>query len=100
MLFVLIPIPLELPLGHEWTQMVIRDGRVIGAKLRHTHSGGGILGWTVRSPIDDFGFHSLSRFQSYVPNQSVEPTGGSRFCQADFVGQLRLPPMAHAEFIR
>jgi hypothetical protein len=63
MLFVLIPIPLEVPLGHEWTQVVIRDGRVIGAKLHHTHSGGGVLGWTVRSPIDDFGFHSLSRFQ-------------------------------------
>ena len=30
------------------------------------------------------------------PNQSVEPTGGSRFCQSAFVSQWRLPPVAHA----
>jgi len=64
MLCVLIPIPLEVPVGHEWTQVVIRDGRVIRAKLRYTHSGGGVLGWTVRSPLSDFGFHSLSGFSS------------------------------------
>jgi len=29
-------------------------------------------------------------------NQSVEPTGGSRFCQRVFVSQWRLPPVAHA----
>jgi hypothetical protein len=62
-LFVLIPIPLEAPVGHVSTQVVIRDGRVIRAKLRSTHAGGGVLGWTVRSDFGDFGFHSLSDFQ-------------------------------------
>ena len=28
--------------------------------------------------------------------QSIEPTGGSRFCLSRFVSQWRLPPVAHA----
>jgi hypothetical protein len=31
-----------------------------------------------------------------APNQSVEPTGGSRCAQIAFVSQWRLPPVAHA----
>ena len=31
-----------------------------------------------------------------MPNQSVEPTGGSRFSQPVFVSRRRLPPVAHA----
>jgi hypothetical protein len=31
------------------------------------------------------------------PNQSIEPTGGSRFCQSTFVSPWRLPPVAHAQ---
>ena len=31
-----------------------------------------------------------------LPNQSVEPTGGSRCVQAAFASQWRLPPVAHA----
>ena len=31
-----------------------------------------------------------------TPNQSVEPTGGSRFDHAESVSQGRLPPVAHA----
>jgi hypothetical protein len=30
------------------------------------------------------------------PNQSVEPTGGSRCAQIAFVSPCRLPPVAHA----
>jgi hypothetical protein len=30
------------------------------------------------------------------PNQSVEPTGGSRSSQPECVSQGRLPPVAHA----
>ena len=30
------------------------------------------------------------------PNQSIEPTGGSRFCLSVFVSQRRLPAVAHA----
>jgi len=30
------------------------------------------------------------------PNQSVQPTGGSRFTQSVFVRQRRLPPVADA----
>ena len=30
------------------------------------------------------------------PNQSIEPTGGSRFCRYTFVSRWRLPPVAHA----
>jgi hypothetical protein len=63
MLFALIPIPLEVPVGHEWTEVVIQDGRVTSAKRRSTRAGGGVLGWTVRSDFGDFGFHSLSDFQ-------------------------------------
>ena len=29
-------------------------------------------------------------------NQSMEPTGGSRFCPTAFQAQRRLPPVAHA----
>ncbi len=29
-------------------------------------------------------------------NQSMEPTGGSRFARSAFVSQWRLPPVAHA----
>ena len=29
-------------------------------------------------------------------NQSIEPTGGSRFCLSELVSQWRLPPVAHA----
>ena len=32
-----------------------------------------------------------------APNQSIAPTGGSRFCQPAFVSQWRLPPVAHAQ---
>jgi hypothetical protein len=31
-----------------------------------------------------------------VPNQSVQPTGGSRFAQSAFGRQWRLPPVADA----
>ena len=31
-----------------------------------------------------------------VHNQSIEPTGGSRFCPSAFVRHWRLPPAAHA----
>lgn len=31
-----------------------------------------------------------------MQNQSIEPTGGSRFCLLVFVSQRRLPPVAHA----
>ncbi len=64
MLFALIPIPLEVPVGHEWTEVVIQNGRVISGKHRSTRGGGGVLGWTVRSDFRDFGFHSLSDFQT------------------------------------
>jgi hypothetical protein len=30
------------------------------------------------------------------PNQSVEATGGSRFCPSASLAQRRLPPLAHA----
>ena len=30
------------------------------------------------------------------PNQSIEPTGGSRLCPSAFVSPWRLPPAAHA----
>ena len=33
-------------------------------------------------------------------NQSIEPTGGSRFCPSAFVSQRRLPPVAHAHRLR
>ena len=63
-LFVIIPIPLEMPVGHEWTEVVIQEGRVISGRHRSTRGGGGVLGWTVRSDFSDFGFHSLSEFQT------------------------------------
>ena len=34
-----------------------------------------------------------------APNQSIEPTGGSRFCLPAFVCQWRLPPVAHASLV-
>jgi hypothetical protein len=30
------------------------------------------------------------------PTQSIEPTGGSRFCPSAIMSQWRLPPVAHA----
>lgn len=68
MLFVLIPIPLEVPVGHEWTKVVIQDGRVISAKLRSTRASGGILGYAISAgpcniKTSGFGFHSLSDLQ-------------------------------------
>jgi hypothetical protein len=38
----------------------------------------------------------LDMISQKEPNQSIEPTGGSRFCQAAFVSPRRLPPVAHA----
>jgi len=32
-----------------------------------------------------------------IANQSIEPTGGSRFRLSAFVSQGRLPPAAHAQ---
>jgi len=34
------------------------------------------------------------------PNQSIEPTGGSRFWLSPFASQWRLPPVAHAHRCR
>ena len=31
-------------------------------------------------------------------NQSIEPTGGSRFCLSEFANRWRLPPVAHAGY--
>jgi hypothetical protein len=65
MLFVIIPIPLEVPVGREWTELVMQDGRVISGKRRSTRGAGGVLGYTIAGPcnISDFGFHSLSDLQ-------------------------------------
>lgn len=43
-----------------------------------------------------FGRKNVSTKTFGSANQSVEPTGGSRFCQPVFVSQGRLPPVAHA----
>ena len=67
-LCVLIPIPLEVPVGYGWTKVVIQDGRVIGARIRCTRSTGGVLGYTLSGGpcninVGKFGFHSLSDSQ-------------------------------------
>ena len=43
-LFVLIPIPLELPIGRERVEVLVRSGEVISGKQRFTHTAGGIVG--------------------------------------------------------
>ena len=61
MLFVIIPIPLELPLGREWTELEIQEGRVIRWTRRSTRTAGGIVGYTVGPcGLNGFGPHSLS----------------------------------------
>lgn len=61
MLFLIIPIPLEVPVGREWTKMTIEDGRVISVKRRVTRGAGGIVGYSVGPcGITEFGTHSLS----------------------------------------
>ena len=60
-LCVIIPIPLEVPVGQEWTKLVIQDGHVTSAKRRFTQASGGIIGYSVGPcGITDFGVHSLS----------------------------------------
>ncbi len=61
MLFVIIPIPLEVPVGREWTKMTIQDGRVVGVRRRVTRAAGGIVGYSIGPcGITGFGTHSLS----------------------------------------
>ena len=59
-LFVLIPIPLEVPLGREWSRFLVRDGQVISGECRSTHATGGIIGYSI-GPCGPtgFGVHSL-----------------------------------------
>lgn len=58
---VLLPIPLELPVGREWTKLVIEDGHVTSATRRFTRTSGGIIGYSCGPcGINDFGVHSLS----------------------------------------
>lgn len=60
LLFLLIPIPLEVPVGREWTKLTIQDGRVICVKRRFTRMAGGIVGYSVGPcGITDFGTYSL-----------------------------------------
>lgn len=60
-LFLLIPIPLELPIGRERVQLLVRDGQVISGEQRFTHTAGGILGYSL-GPCGPTGFgtHSLN----------------------------------------
>jgi hypothetical protein len=60
-LFVLIPIPLEVPIGRERVELWLRDGRVVGGEQRFTHTAGGIVGYSL-GPCGPTGFgaHSLS----------------------------------------
>jgi len=61
MVFLLIPVPLGLPVGREWTKLTIQDGHVISVKQRFTRSAGGIVGYSVGPcGITEFGTHSLS----------------------------------------
>ena len=41
-------------------------------------------------------FQRLRDLSTHSPNQSTEPTGGSRSRLSLFVSQRRLPPVAHA----
>ena len=60
-LFVLIPIPLELPIGRERVELLVRDGQVVSGEQRFTHTAGGILGYSL-GPCGPTGFgaHSLN----------------------------------------
>ena len=58
-LFLLIPIPLELPIGRERVQLLVRDGQVINGEQRFTHTAGGILGYSI-GPCGPTGFGARS----------------------------------------
>lgn len=60
-LFVLIPVPLELPIGTERVQLLVRDGQVVSGEQRFTHTAGGILGYSLGPcGLTGFGAHSLN----------------------------------------
>lgn len=61
LLFLLIPIPLELPIGREQIELLVRDGKVVRGEERFTHTAGGILGYSL-GPCGPTGFgaHSLN----------------------------------------
>lgn len=61
LLFVIIPIPLEVPTGREGVQLAIRAGRVISGEQRFTRTVGGIVGYSLGPcGFSGFGVHSLN----------------------------------------
>jgi len=60
-LFVLLPIPLEVPVGRERVELLVRDGRVVSGKQRFMHTTGGVLGeWVGPCGLTGFGIHSVN----------------------------------------
>jgi len=57
---IIIPIPLEVPVGRERIQLLVRNGRVISGEQRYTHTAGTIVGYSL-GPCgpSGFGVHSL-----------------------------------------
>lgn len=55
-LFVIVPIPLVVPVGYDKMVLVVEQGRVLSTVYRGTVAGGGLCRFVGLNPHDDFGF--------------------------------------------